>query len=114
TKGGPYWDVRWRDPRTGAQFRRRKRSRAVADKLLAKALSIEAHGVELADQVYADVTFGWTIEDWWEYKYRGLAPNTRANWETMVKKIPAPMRKRPLRGITTRDIEAMLGHTARN
>lgn len=113
-KGGQYWDVRWRDPVTGKQRRKRVRTRALADKWHSHALQVEAHGVELAHQRHADVSFGWVVDQWWEYKYDRIAPNTRASWESAQKHIPAAIRKRPIRGITTPDVEAMLEDTARS
>lgn len=111
---GTYWDVRWRDPVTGRQRRKRTRTKAMADKWHAYALSVEAHGVELASQRAADVSLGWVIDRWWEWKYDRIAPTTRSSWEAALKHVPTAIRKRPIRSLTTPEVESILDDAARN
>lgn len=104
---GKGWEVRWRDPASGRQFRRRKRDRAVAKKLYAEAVNIEAHGTDVP-LPRRDITVAEAVGRWQTRAYPGLEPKTRAGYDSALRHVPARVLGQKITSVTSADIREVI------
>lgn len=104
---GRGWEVRWRNPSTGRQARRRKRDRTIAKKLYAEAVNIEAYGRDVPVP-RRDISVAEAVERWRERTYPGLEPKTRSGYDSALNHLPRTIMERKLTVVTSAEVREVL------